>query len=58
VPRTNQLTALRSRLIEAQEKILIQAADAGALPSDKQLAKIADLEAAIAAVEHMIEDKG
>ncbi|MBB5751932.1 hypothetical protein [Prosthecomicrobium pneumaticum] len=57
MPKNAKLVALRGRLVEAQEKLLMQAADAGALPSDKQLAKIADLEAAIAAVEHMLDDK-
>lgn len=51
----NKLTALRTRLLDAQRKIIINAAEAGAAPSDNALRKIADLEVAIAAVEAQLE---
>ena len=53
-----KLLALRNRLVDAQHKMLIQAAEADQLPSDNALRKISDLENVIAAVEVLIEEKG
>lgn len=53
-----KLASLRVRLVEQQQKLLGQAADANSLPTDAALRKISDLENAIMAVEHMIEDLG
>jgi hypothetical protein len=50
-----KLTALRERLLDAQRHIIHVAAEAGTVPSDNALRKIADLEVAISAVEAMIE---
>lgn len=50
-----KLTALRERLLDAQRQIIHAAAEAGTVPSDNALRKIADLEVAIGAVEAMIE---
>ncbi|MCX5495309.1 hypothetical protein OSH11_11370 [Kaistia dalseonensis] len=51
-----KLAALRVRLIEAQRKLVDQAAQSGTLPTDSALRKISDLENAIMAVEHMMEE--
>lgn len=51
-----QLTALRGRLVEEQQKLISQAATSGMLPTDSAIRKISDIENAIMAVEHMIED--
>lgn len=53
-----QLVALRGRLVEAQQKLINQAAMSGVLPTDSAIKKISELENAIMAVEHMIEDLG
>lgn len=53
-----KLPALRNRLVEQQQKLITQAADAGLIPTESALRKISDLENAIMAVEHMIEDLG
>jgi len=53
-----KLVALRARLVEAQQKLITQAVDAGGLPTDGALRKISDLENAIMAVEHMMEETG
>jgi hypothetical protein len=50
-----KLTALRARLLQVQRELIISAADIGTIPSDNALRKIADLEVAIGAVEHMLE---
>ncbi|WP_170015061.1 hypothetical protein [Starkeya sp. ORNL1] len=50
-----KLTALRARLLRAQHELIVSAADAGTIPSDNALRKIADLEVAIGAVESMLE---
>ena len=42
----------------AQAELLNAAAKAGALPSDNALRKIADLEVAIGALEHLLEEEG
>jgi len=54
---TEKLNALRARLLAAQREILIAAANAGTIPSDNALRKIADLEVTIGAVETMIDDQ-
>ncbi|MFC3693492.1 hypothetical protein [Chenggangzhangella methanolivorans] len=51
----NEHLALLERMKTAQAELLNAAAKAGALPSDNALRKIADLEVAIGALEHMIE---
>lgn len=51
-----QLTALRGLLVEEQQKFITQAATSGMLPTDSAIRKISDIENAIMAVEHMIED--
>jgi len=53
-----KLATLRARLVEAQQKLISQAVEAGGLPTDGALRKISDLENAIMAVEHMMEDVG
>jgi hypothetical protein len=53
----DKLTALRARLVEAQHKLLAQAAEGGMLPSDSALRRISDLEGAIAATEVMIQEQ-
>jgi citrate lyase beta subunit len=50
-----KLTELRDRLLATQKEIVHAAAEAGTIPSDNALRKIADLEVAIGAVEHMLE---
>ena len=54
----NDHIALLERMKTAQAELLNAAAKAGALPSDNALRKIADLEVAIGALEHMIEEEG
>jgi hypothetical protein len=54
----NDHIALLERMKTAQAELLNAAARAGALPSDNALRKIADLEVAIGALEHMIEEEG
>jgi hypothetical protein len=53
---TERLNALRARLLAARREILIAAANAGTIPSDNALRKIADLEVTIGAVETMIDE--
>ncbi|MDQ0468685.1 hypothetical protein [Labrys wisconsinensis] len=43
--------------MEAQHKLLAQAAEGGILPSDSALRRISDLEGAIAATEVMIQEQ-
>lgn len=52
-----KLIALRKRLIEAQRGLILQAANAGALPSSNALRQIADLESAIVATDTLIEEQ-
>ena len=52
-----KLIALRKRLVDAQRGLIMQAADADALPSTNALRQIADLESAIVATETMIEEE-
>lgn len=51
-----QYRALLERMKSAQIELLAAAAKASTLPSDGALRKIADLEVAIAALEHLMED--
>lgn len=53
----NDYIALLERMKTAQAELLNAAAKAGALPSDNALRKIADLEVAIGALEHMIDEE-
>ena len=53
----NEHKALLERMKTAQAELLNAAAKAGALPSDNALRKIADLEVAIGALEHLIEQQ-
>ncbi|GBD48638.1 hypothetical protein [Methylopila sp. Yamaguchi] len=48
--------ALLDRLKTAQRELLTAAAKAKTLPSDGALRKIADLEVAIGAVEHLLDE--
>lgn len=50
-----KLEILRDRLAQAQRELILAAAEAGTVPSDNTLRKIAHLEVAIGAVEHMLE---
>ncbi len=54
---TSKLETLHSRLLTLQRELLTAAAEVDAVPSDKALQKIADLEIAIGAVESIIEDE-
>lgn len=53
---TEKLEALRGRLLSAQRELIKAAAEAGTIPSDNALRKIADLEVTIGAVETMIDE--
>ncbi|GLK55377.1 hypothetical protein JOD31_000298 [Methylopila capsulata] len=48
--------ALLDRMKAAQRDLLTAAAKANTLPSDGALRKIADLEVAIGAVEHLLDE--
>ena len=54
----NDYKALLDRMKAAQIELLAAAAKAQQLPSDGALRKIADLEVAIGALEHLLEDGG
>lgn len=54
---TEKLEALRARLLAAQRELITAAANAGTIPSDNALRKIADLEVTIGAIEAMIDDQ-
>ena len=57
-PATNaKLEALRKRLVDAQRRLILEAAELAFLPPDGALQKIAVLESAIAATEVLIENK-
>jgi hypothetical protein len=51
------LAALADRLAAAQRELILNAAKSTALPSDKALGKIADLEVVIGAVQGLIDDE-
>jgi hypothetical protein len=53
---TSKLETLRSRLLAVQREFLGAAAEVNAVPSDKALQKIANLEIAIGAIESMIDE--
>jgi hypothetical protein len=57
VRMTEKLEALRVRLLAAQRELITAAANAGAIPSDNAMRKIADLEVTIGAIEAMIDDQ-
>lgn len=52
-----KMNTLLERLKQAQRDLVSVAAEADALPSDRTLKKIADLEAAIAATEALIDEQ-
>lgn len=52
-----KLIALRKRLVDAQRGLILQAANADALPAANALRQIADIESAIVATETMIEEE-
>lgn len=54
---TEKLQALRVRLLAAQRELIKAAAEAGTIPSDNTVRKIADLEVTIGAVETMIDEE-
>lgn len=54
---TSKLEILHSRILAAQRELLLVAAEAVALPLDRALQKIANLEIAIGALESMIDDE-
>lgn len=54
----SELNELLDRLKSAQRELVINAAQAGILPSDNVLRKIADLESAILAVDNVIHEEG
>jgi hypothetical protein len=57
-PATNaKLEALRMSLVDAQRRLILEAAELAFLPPDRALQKIAVLESVIAATEVMIDDK-
>lgn len=53
---TDKLQALRSRLLAAQRALIVAAAEAGAVPPENMLRKIADMEVTVAAIETMIDE--
>ena len=60
MPKTTNvedLRALLTRLKDSQRQLLINSAEAGMLPADGTIRKIADLENAIGAVELFIEEE-
>lgn len=54
---TIKLQELRLKLLAAQRSLIQAAADAGTIPSDNTLRKIADMEVTIGALETMIEEQ-
>ena len=54
---TTKLQELRIKLLAAQRVLITAAADAGTIPSDNTLRKIADMEVTIGALETMIEEQ-
>jgi hypothetical protein len=55
-PTLKELSALHERLRVAQRELIYTAARASSGPSDSTVRKIAELESAILAVEHTMED--
>lgn len=54
---TTKLQDLRVKLLAAQRSLIQAAADAGTVPSDNTLRKIADMEVTVGALETMIEEQ-
>ena len=54
---TEQLEALRARLLSAQRELIKAVAATGTLPSDNTLRKIADMEVAVGAIEAMLDEQ-
>ena len=54
----SELTDLLDRLKSAQRDLIVTAAQANMMPSEGMVRKIADLEAAIAAVDAVIHEEG
>lgn len=54
---TEKLESLRARLLAAQRALIKAAADAGTIPSDNMLRKIADMEVTLGAIETMIDEE-
>ncbi|GAB4070350.1 hypothetical protein KHC28_20070 [Ancylobacter sonchi] len=54
---SNKLEVLRNRLLAAQRELIKAAAEAGTLPSDNALRKIADIEVTIGAIEAMLDEQ-
>lgn len=52
-----KIRALRARLLAHQRELIMAAANAGAIPSDNTLRKIADIEVTIGAIEAMLEEE-
>ena len=53
----DKLEQLLERLRQAQRDLVYKAAESEALPTDRMLKKIADLEAGIAATEALIDEE-
>lgn len=51
-----KLEALRARLLAAQRELIKAAAEAGTIPSDNMLRKVADMEVTIGAIETMMDE--
>ncbi len=54
---SDKLEVLRNRLLAAQRELIKAAAEAGTLPSDNALRKIADIEVTIGAIEAMLDEQ-
>lgn len=52
-----KLEALRARLLAAQRHLIIVAAEAGTIPSDNTMRKVADMEVTLGAIEAMIDEE-
>ena len=52
-----KLEALVERLMEEQRDLIVAAAEAGGMPANKTLDRIALLELNIAAIEHLLDEK-
>lgn len=53
---SEKLEALRARLLVSQRAQIVAAAEAGAVPTDNALRKIADIEVALAAIETLLDE--
>ena len=52
-----KLEALRARLLAAQRRLIQVAAEAGTIPSDNTMRKIADMEVTLGAIEAMTDEE-